>query len=387
MAEICLEQVTKEYPGGVVAVANLSLTTRDGEILVLVGPSGCGKTTTLRLIAGLETPTRGTIRVAGRDARDLPPRDRDVAFVFQRPAVYPHRSVRRNLAFSLDLRAGMPRQVARWFWPSPEVNERVREVAALLRLEDLLERPAGQLSGGQQQRVALGRALVRRPSTWLLDEPLASLDAPLRLELRRELHLLHRRFPATMVHVTHDPLEAMTLADRVVILRRGAVQQVGTPEAVLDRPANAFVAGFFGPAPMNFFDGCLSLEGDTLAFRTGERRLPLPAVLAERWGHLTGQGLTLGLRAEDVEVLRAGEPAKEPGDPTLETQAVLVEPLGQGWLVTLAPLVRAAPNPASVFGCQRAGGGGRIEEGQEVKVRLHFGRAHLFDRATGLAVG
>jgi multiple sugar transport system ATP-binding protein len=387
MAEISLEQVTKEHPGGVVAVEDLTLTIREGEILVLVGPSGSGKTTTLRLIAGLEAPTRGVIRIGGRDARGLPPQARDVALVFQRPAVHPHLSVRRNLAFPLQLRAGLFRQVARWFWPSPTEVERVQAVAHLLRLEGLLDRPAGQLSGGQQQRVALGRALVRQAGTLLLDEPLASLDAPLRLELRRELHLLHRRFPVTMVYVTHDALEAMSLGDRVVILRRGAVQQIGTPEAIRDRPASAFVAAFFGAAPTNFFDGCLVLEGGTLAFLTGERRFVLPAHLAPRWAHFAGSPLTLGLRAEDVEVLGPGGSAGEPGGLDLEADAVLVEPLGQGRLVTLAPLAGAVPDSANVFGCQPPGAVGRIEKGQRLKVRLHLGRAHLFDRATGLAVG
>ncbi len=389
MPEVVLEHVSKAFPAGVRAVADMSLTVADGELLALVGPSGCGKTTTLRLLAGLETPTAGAIRVGGRDARGLSPRQRDVAMVFQRPTVYPHLTVSENLAFGLRLRegAGPLRRLLGWRRPTADSEARVREVAQLLSLGDVLERYPGQLSGGQQQRVALGRALVRRASLLLLDEPLASLDAPLRLELRRELHLLHRRFPATMLYVTHDPLEAMSLGDRVVVLDRGRVQQAGTPQAVYDRPASRFVAGFFRRTPTNFFDGCLVLEEGALVFRGFGWRLPLPADVAARWGPLAGQSVTLGLRAEDVEVVGAGNETNEPGGLEAEAQAVLGEPLGQGWLVTLTALPQAGPAVAPYYGCQRPGVSDRIEEGRRVKVRLHLDRAHLFDRATGAAVG
>jgi multiple sugar transport system ATP-binding protein len=227
---------------------------------------------------------------------------------------------------------------------------------------------------------------VRRPGLLLLDEPLASLDAPLRWELRRELHLLHRRFPATMVYVTHDPLEAMSLGDRVVVLDRGRVQQADTPEEVYRRPANRFVAGFFRRTPTNFFDGCLVLEGGALVFRGDGWRLPLPVEASLRWGAWAGRPVTLGLRAEDVEVLGAGNETNEPGGPGAETQAVLVEPLGQGWLVTLAAPREAAPASGPYYGCQKPGAGARIEQGRTVRVRLHLDRAHLFDRATGAAL-
>jgi multiple sugar transport system ATP-binding protein len=389
MPEVALDQVTKEYPGGVRAVQGMSLTVADGELVVLVGPSGCGKTTTLRLIAGLESLTAGVIRLGGKDARGLPPRQRDMAMVFQRPAVYLHLTVSQNLAFGLRLRegGGPLRRLRGWLQPAAEIEARVRAVADLLSLGDVLERYPGQLSGGQQKRVALGRALVRRPGLLLLDEPLASLDAPLRWELRRELHLLHRRFPATMVYVTHDPLEAMSLGDRVVVLDRGRVQQADTPEEVYRRPVNRFVAGFFRRTPTNFFDGCLVLETGGLVFRGEGWRLPLPAEALARWGPQAGRPVTLGLRAEDVEVLRAGSGTKEPGSLDAETQAVLVEPLGQGWLVTLAAPREAAPASGPYYGCQSPGPGDRIEEGREVRVRLHLDRAHLFDRATGAAVG
>jgi multiple sugar transport system ATP-binding protein len=387
MPEIALEQISKHYPGGVKAVEGMTLTVRDGELLVLVGPSGCGKTTTLRLIAGLETPSRGVLRIGGRDARDLPPRSRDVALVFQRPAVYPHLTVRQNLAFGLEIRrgGGPLRRVLSWLWQAPEIEERVHEVAGLLSLGEVLNRHAHQLSGGQQQRVALGRALVRRPSVLLLDEPLAGLDAPLRLELRRELHLLHRRFPATIIYVTHDPLEAMSLGDRVVVLDRGAVQQTGTPEEVYRRPVNRFVAGFFRRAPVNFFDGRLVLDSGRLAFDTADWLLPVPAGIADRWESLEGRDLTLGLRAEDVEVLPSRLRLSTGDD--LEAHAALVEPLGQGWLVSFTAPRRTGPELITYFGCQRPGPRDKIEEGRQVRVRLHLDRAHLFDRATGVALG
>jgi multiple sugar transport system ATP-binding protein len=389
MPEIVLEQVSKHYPGGVKAVEGMTLTIRDGELLVLVGPSGCGKTTTLRLIAGLETPTRGVLRIGGQDARSLPPRSRDVAFVFQRPTVYPHLTVKQNLAFALQLheRGGPLRRLLSWLRAARDIEERVGEVAGLLSLDPVLNRPANQLSGGQQQRVALGRALVRRPGILLLDEPLASLDAPLRLELRRELHLLHRRFPATMVYVTHDALEGMSLGDRVVVLDRGVIQQTGTPEEVYRRPVNRFVAGFFRRAPANFFDGRLVLESGGLAFRTGDWQLPVPAAMADRWQPLTERDLTLGLWAEDVEVCGAADGASPPGGRGVAAQAALVEPLGQGWLVMLTAPGRTIPDLMTFFGCQRPGTEDKIEEGRQVWVRLHLDRAHLFDRTTGMAVG
>jgi ABC-type sugar transport system ATPase subunit len=414
MPEVALEQVGKDYPGGVRAVDELTLTVAAGELVVLVGPSGCGKTTTMRLIAGLETPTHGLIRLDGKDAQALAPSQRDVAMVFQRPAVYPHLTVRQNLAFGMELRSGGGplRRLLGWIRSAADIEARVAETAELLSLTELLPRYPGLLSGGQQQRVALGRALVRRASLLLLDEPLASLDLPLRRELRCELHLLHRRFPATMIHVTHDPLEALSLGDRVAVLDRGRLQQVDTPEAVYHRPVNRFVAGFFSRTPTNFFDGWLVLEEGELSFRGPEWRVPLPAEVAGRWRSLAGRPITLGLRAEDVEVADAETEINEPGGLDAEARAVLVEPLGQGWLVTLAPsgedrgsriedrgsqrqlaLRSSILDPRSsmlasghYYGCQRPGAGAKMEEGRKVRVRLHLDRAHLFDRASGAAL-
>jgi multiple sugar transport system ATP-binding protein len=236
MAEVSLQSVTKRYRGGIVAVRDLDLRVADGELLVLVGPSGCGKTTTLRLVAGLERPTAGTIRIGGASMNGRPPRDRDVAMVFQDYALYPHMTVRRNLAFALTLR-----KVGK-----DEIAKRVAAAADLLRLGDLLDRKPGDLSGGEQQRAALGRAIAREPGCLLLDEPLSNLDAALRIELRGELRSLHERLRRTTIHVTHDRDEALALGDRVAVMRAGAVEQIGTPDEVRAAPANAFVATFLG---------------------------------------------------------------------------------------------------------------------------------------------
>jgi ABC-type sugar transport system ATPase subunit len=242
MASVGFEQVEKVYPNGTVALADLTVEVADGELLALVGPSGCGKSTVLRLLAGLETPTRGVIRIGGRDVAGLPPQERNVAMVFQDYALYPHLSVRDNLEFPLRMRRA----------PRAERHERVARVAELLSLGGLLERQPRQLSGGERQRVAMGRALVREPDVFLLDEPLSNLDAKLRVQVRAEIAALRRRAPITMLYVTHDQVEALTLGDRVAVLERGRLQQVASPAELYARPANRFVAGFIGSPPMNF---------------------------------------------------------------------------------------------------------------------------------------
>ena len=278
MAEVALKGVGKQYANGVQAVEGLDLVVADGELVVLVGPSGCGKTTTLRLIAGLEAPSAGLVRIGGSVVNGEPPNRRDVAMVFQRPALYPHLSVQANLGFGLKLRQG-------WWFGAPERRHRVEEVARALGLEDLLDRRPAELSGGQQQRVALGRALVRRPAVFLLDEPLAGLDAPLRLEMRRELHLLHRRLRATMIYVTHDQEEALTLGDRVVVLDRGRPQQSDRPAALYERPANRFVAAFLGWPPLSLLDGRLVEEDGRLCLVGDGEKLPVPG----EWRRFAGR--------------------------------------------------------------------------------------------------
>ncbi len=270
MAGVVLENVSRVYPGDVSAVKGIDLEVRDREFLVLVGPSGCGKTTTLRLIAGLEEVSLGKIVIDARLVNDVPPKDRDIAMVFQNYALYPHLTVYRNLAFGLELREGVGGLGWLWQWALPPgrkatlrqrrrtIDQRVLEAARVLGIEELLQRYPRQLSGGERQRVALGRAMVRSPAVFLFDEPLSNLDAKLRVEMRRELKQLHRRLQTTMIYVTHDQVEALTLGDRIVVMNEGKIQQVGRPMEVYDWPANRFVAGFIGTPAMNFIGGELS---------------------------------------------------------------------------------------------------------------------------------
>jgi multiple sugar transport system ATP-binding protein len=382
MAELLLEGLSKTYPNGVRALRDLTLSVADGELLVLLGPSGCGKTTALRLVAGLETPSAGTISIGGKAVNRLPPDGRDVAMVFQRPALYPHLSVRDNLGFGLWLhtRGGPLRSLAQALLPpgwglSPaqrrRLEERVTWAARTLGLQDVLDSVPAQLSGGQQQRVALGRAAVREPALFLLDEPLSNLDAPLRSEMRRELHLLRDRLRATMVYVTHDQTEAMTLGDRVAVLATGTLQQVGRPPELYHRPANTFVAGFLGWPPMNLLDGRLVLEEGRLRFRCPAGDWPLgPGAVVPPAPH--APAVTLGLRADDVRLTgpdQDGTPLGETGRP---------EVLGGTWVTT----VRCGDLRLTVQGR----GGPLPASGETVPVALDFARAHWFDGASGLAL-
>jgi multiple sugar transport system ATP-binding protein len=288
VAHVAVESVRKVYPNGHVAISQVDLTVADGELMVLVGPSGCGKSTLLRLIAGLETPTAGRILIDGRDVTSLPPQDRDVAMVFQSYALYPHLTVRENLAFGLRVRR-TPRDV---------IATQVERAAAALGLDPLLDRKPGQLSGGQRQRVALGRAMVRNPKVFLLDEPLSNLDARLRMETRAELARLHRRLGATSVYVTHDQEEAMTLGERMAVIRDGRIEQVAQPLEVYRRPASLFVAEFVGAPPMNLLPG--ELEAGRQVRLAGGTTLPLEGV---RGGLPAHSRVTLGVRPQDVTLV------------------------------------------------------------------------------------
>ena len=290
MAEVTLRSVRKVYPNGHVAIEEASFGIRDGELLVLVGPSGCGKSTLLRLIAGLEEASSGTILIGERDVTRLEPRDRDIAMVFQSYALYPHMTVARNLGFGLELRGHEP----------AEIEQRVKQAAETLELTQFLDRLPRQLSGGQRQRVALGRALVRHPQVFLLDEPLSNLDAKLRASTRAEIARLHRTLGTTMIYVTHDQVEAMTLGQRIVVLDKGVIQQIDTPMRIYERPVNLFVAGFLGNPAMNFFRGRLRdgvLEGDGV-------QLPLPALKTP-----AEQEIVVGVRPEDLHVVADGAPS------------------------------------------------------------------------------
>ena len=315
MATFRLDNVRKEFGQGKVAVADASFEVAGGELLVLVGPSGCGKTTLLRIIAGLETASSGTIRIDGRTVNDVPPRERDIAMVFQNYALYPHMSVAENLAFGLKLRGTARAEIAR----------RVQVAADMLGLGDMLERRPRQLSGGQRQRVALGRALVREPKVFLLDEPLSNLDAKLRLSTRVEIARLHRRLEATMIYVTHDQIEAMTLGQRIVVMQGGEIQQIDTPMRLYEQPANLFVAGFLGSPAMNFLRGRLRsdnvarLEMESIALPLGDLLRMRPELAAYE-----GRELVLGLRPEHLRPAAPGDASQ----PVLQAQLEVIEPVG-----------------------------------------------------------
>jgi multiple sugar transport system ATP-binding protein len=358
MARIALEHVEKVYPNGYVAAQDLSLDVADGELLVLVGPSGSGKSTILRLMAGLEPVTGGVIRIGERDVTALPPQQRDIAMVFQNYALYPHMTVRENLGFGLTIRKQ----------PVSVVDQRVRTVAASLGLEALLDRKPAQLSGGQRQRVALGRAIVREPLAFLFDEPLSNLDAQLRVETRVELSRLHRKLGATMVYVTHDQSEALTLGDRIAVLKEGVLQQIATPMQLYHQPANKFVAGFIGSPAMNFLEGVIRREGpsNVRTFRGTDLALDVP-LDREAPGRVF-----LGVRPQHLEVV--GETAT--GDGTLRGEVGVVEPMGNEQIVyvTLSGgdrLVAVAPPQQ------------QVAPGDTVTIRVRSEGVHIFDAETG----
>jgi multiple sugar transport system ATP-binding protein len=319
MAHLSIQNVSKFY-GKVKAVDNFSLEIQDGEFLTLLGPSGCGKTTLLRCIAGLETPSSGNILLDGKDITQLPPRDRDLSMVFQSYALFPHMSVRDNIAFPLKMRKA----------PKEQIEERVNETSKLLEISALLDRRPKELSGGQMQRVALGRALVRRPKIFLMDEPLSNLDAKLRIYMRAELKALQERLSITTIYVTHDQVEAMTMSKRVAVLNRGLLEQIGTPHDIYDRPATTFVAGFMGSPPMNFLT-CNFVEEDGRLF------LKSPQFMIDITDHkdIVGSSpqnkeVIFGIRPEDLKINRKKLP-----DDAIEAKIYVMEPLGSGILVTL----------------------------------------------------
>ena len=358
MARIALEHVDKTYPNGYVAARDLSLEIADGELLVLVGPSGSGKSTVLRMMAGLEQVTSGAIRIGDRDVTGLPPQQRDIAMVFQNYALYPHMTVRENLGFGLMIRK-QPREV---------VNRRVDSVAASLGLDALLDRKPAQLSGGQRQRVALGRAIVREPLAFLFDEPLSNLDAQLRVETRVELSRLHRKLGATMVYVTHDQSEALTLGDRIAILKEGVLQQIATPMELYERPANKFVAGFIGSPAMNFFEGTLTRTGTggMCTFRGADLTIRVPCEPETR------DRVFLGIRPQHLEVV--GDAAS--GEGSLRAEVGVVEPMGNEQIVYL--IVAGGERAVAVAPVQP-----RITPGEKVSIRVRPEGLHLFDAQTG----
>ena len=359
MAQVVLRKLNKKYDE-VHAVKDVNLTIRDREFMVLVGPSGCGKTTTLRMVAGLEEITSGEIAIGDRIVNDLPPKDRDIAMVFQNYALYPHMSVYDNMAFGLKMRK----------FPRLEIEKRVQSAAEILGIQDLLERKPRQLSGGQRQRVAVGRAIVRHPQVFLFDEPLSNLDAKLRVQMRVELKRLHQRLETTAIYVTHDQVEAMTLGSRVVVMKDGWVQQVGEPMEIYARPQNKFVAGFIGSPSMNFIPVTLTDGSGALFAEADGIRIRVPAASALSLMPYQGRSVTLGVRPEDLRVGTSSDPAEV----CFETVVEVVEPLGseilldtrvagQQVVVRLEPTLKMKPHE---------------------KIRLTFipERIHFFDTKT-----
>jgi multiple sugar transport system ATP-binding protein len=395
MADIRLDKLAKRFPNGFEAVKDLSLEIAEAELLVLVGPSGCGKTTALRMIAGLEDISSGDLYIGGRRVNDVLERDRDIAMVFQNYALYPHMTVAQNIAFSLKLSKR----------PKREISERVQETAKLLGLEELLDRRPKQLSGGQKQRVAMGRAIIRKPQVFLMDEPLSNLDAQLRVHMRGEIEALQKRLGVTTVYVTHDQVEAMTMGDRVAVLRAGELQQIDTPTNVYDRPANLFVAGFIGSPPMNLARGTLESADGGLTVRLGSSTIPIPAELARQRGldAWVGRESIVGIRPEDIEGLPedGGEIVGAKLDATIDrvealgsnllgfftmdappaTSAAIAEATGGG-LEEVALITREGTPFCATFE-PRAG----IRMGDQVEVTVDVRRLHFFDPETERAIG
>ncbi|MHB8523914.1 MAG: ABC transporter ATP-binding protein [Limisphaerales bacterium] len=379
MARVVLENLSKIFKGAkgeeVCALNNASLVVEDRELLVLVGPSGCGKSTTLRMIAGLEEITRGTIAIDGVVVNRVEPKDRDIAMVFQNYALYPHMTVYENMAFGLKLRK----------LPKDQIKQRVNEAAEILGLAPYLDRLPKALSGGQRQRVAVGRAIVRKPKVFLFDEPLSNLDAQMRAQTRVEISKLHQRLGATMIYVTHDQVEAMTMGDRIVVMNAGVIQQVADPMTLYHQPANLFVAGFIGSPPMNFFRGAVAQNGETLVFQEQDEKGAAPAgglalrvtrTMARSLAGFVGRKIVLGLRPEDIaEDGGTGSPsAGETGEARVE----VVEPLGAETHLHLT-------TGAHAF-VARVQARSRTEVKQRLRLAFDMSKAHFFDPSTGLTV-
>jgi multiple sugar transport system ATP-binding protein len=365
MASVTYDHVTKEF-GNVVAVNDLDLNVEDKEFLVFVGPSGCGKTTALRMLAGLEEITKGQIKIADRIVNDIPPKDRDIAMVFQSYALYPHMSVYDNLAFGLKLRKT----------PKGEIKRRVQEAADILGIGDLLARKPRQLSGGQRQRVAVGRAIVREPKVFLFDEPLSNLDAKLRIAMRSEITKLHHRLETTFIYVTHDQTEAMTMASRIAVINKGSLQQLDTPQALYDHPDNMFVAGFIGAPAMNFFNAKLQKNDGKLFLDAGSFTIPLPVDQTNIYQDYISKPVVFGIRPEDIfnpSFVPQGIHVAE-----IETKVDVTELMGNEiflYLLAGSNNIVARVDPRTDF---------RI--GDKVKVSFNLDKCHLFNPETEKAI-
>lgn len=375
MARVMLNNVTKRF-GNVLAVNEIDLEVKDKEFIVLVGPSGCGKSTTLRMVAGLEEITNGTISIGDTVVNDIPPKDRDIAMVFQNYALYPHMDVYNNMAFGLKLRK----------FPKTEIDRRVKEAARLLGIENLLDRKPKQLSGGQRQRVAVGRAIVREPKVFLMDEPLSNLDAKLRVQMRAELSKLHSRLQATMIYVTHDQTEAMTMGDRIVVMKDGVLQQVATPLVIYNHPNNVFVAGFIGSPAMNFIDMILTRDGDRYYVETieGHVKLEIPVERIEYFEDLESyveKEIVFGIRPEDIEDYavmeeKSEEFGKSVISNTFSAMVDVIEPMGAETYLYLSLGEEISQLIARVDASTKA------VDGEQHKVAIDMTKCHLFDKET-----
>ncbi len=366
MAKVTLKNVTKVYQGEVRAVDNFNLEIQDGEFIVFVGPSGCGKTTTLRMIAGLEEITEGELYIGDRLVNNVPPKDRDIAMVFQNYALYPHMTVYKNMAFGLKLRK----------LPKDEIDKRVKEAAEILGISQLLDRKPSQMSGGQRQRVALGRAIVRKPAVYLFDEPLSNLDAKLRVQMRAEISKLHTRLKTTTIYVTHDQVEAMTLGDRIVVMKDGKIQQVGTPLEVYMQPVNKFVAGFIGSPPMNFMEVVVEEAGGNYYLNEGDFRVKVPAQFADKVKGCVGRKAIFGIRPEDI--YDRSEYTGQLNENVANGNVEIVEMLGAEQYVYLStskhPYI-AKFDPLT-----------KVNLGEKREVVFEMEKSHLFDAETEEAI-
>jgi multiple sugar transport system ATP-binding protein len=387
MATVTLDALSKTYDNGFQAIYNLSLDIADSEFLVLVGPSGCGKSTALRMVAGLESITSGELRIGDRVVNDVEPKDRDIAMVFQNYALYPHMTVYDNIGFALKL-ARVPR---------PEIDSRVRKAAAILELEPYLSRKPGQLSGGQRQRVAMGRAIVRQPAVFLMDEPLSNLDAKLRVQMRAEIARLQRDLAVTTIYVTHDQVEAMTMGDRVAVLKDGYLQQIGAPQHLYDEPTNVFVAAFIGSPSMNLYEGVVTLNGDK-SVQIGSQRVALAPETLQKHPALQkydGQHVVVGIRPEDFE--DAAVVTNAPLDRRLKATVRLVEALGSELMVHLE-VDATRVNSGDPDAPQELVGGGvanavarfsprsRVRVDEQVEIGVASENLHFFDATNHKAI-
>jgi multiple sugar transport system ATP-binding protein len=366
MAQVSLKNVSKCFPGDVWAIKEISLGIENREFVVFVGPSGCGKSTTLRIIAGLEEASSGDVYIGNQRVNDVPPKDRNIAMVFQNYALYPHMSVYENMAFGLKLRK----------YPKAEIEARVKEAASILGIEELLNRKPRELSGGQRQRVAVGRAIVRKPLVFLFDEPLSNLDAKMRVQMRTEIKKLHIRLQTTMIYVTHDQVEAMTMGNKIVVMKDGLIQQIADPITLYDRPVNKFVAGFIGTPPMNFVDGTIVKKDGKLYFNEGAFQVRIIDSMVSAVGPYIDRDVLFGIRPEDIyDKLFVSEASP---DNTIRATCEVIEPMGSEAYLYL--------NTGKSALIAKVGGHDKPALNQDMDLVFDMSKIHFFDKATDKAI-